>query len=105
LPWLSGLNQLSSDAPAAQAVDITGVQVAEILPALGAVIHIRLQAKVALALPLHPVIVVVPRFFEIMAILQMRQDLRLAHFPVSIPSGFQTAMTTGRTVPPHDLFL
>jgi hypothetical protein len=95
----------SSDAPAAQAVNVPGVQVAEILSAFGAVIHIRLQAKVALALPLHPVIFGVPRGFEVMAILQVGEDFRLAHFPVSIPSRFQAAMTARRTVPPHDSFL
>jgi hypothetical protein len=97
--------ELVSDAPTAQAVNVPGVQVAEILPALGAVIHVRLQAKVALTLPLHPVIVGVPRFFAVMAILQMSQDLRLAHFPVSIPSRPQTALNAGRAVPPHDPFL
>ena len=77
---------VTSDASAAQAVDIPGVQVTEILPALGAVVHIRLQAKVALALPLHPVIVGGPRLVAVMASLQMRQDFRLAQFQVSIPS-------------------
>ena len=63
------------------------------------------RQEVALALPLHPVIVGRPRYFAVMAILQVRQDLRLAHFPVSIPSRPQAAMTAGRTVPPHDSFL
>jgi hypothetical protein len=85
-PGVRVLPPVVSDAPAAQAVDISGVQVAEILTALGAVVHIRLQAKVALAFPLHPVIVGVLSAIAIVASLQMRQDLRLAQFPVSIPS-------------------
>jgi hypothetical protein len=86
---------LVSNAAAAQAVDIPGVQVTKILAALGTVVHIRLQAKVALALALHPVIVGLPRLVAIMTVLQVRQDLGLAPFQVAVPSRPQTAMTAG----------
>jgi len=45
------IRHLPSDAPAAQAVDIPSVEVAEILAALGAVVQIGFQAGITLTLP------------------------------------------------------
>ncbi len=45
------LEIISSDTPAAQAVDVPGVKTTEILAALGAVVHVGFQAGIALALP------------------------------------------------------
>ena len=42
---------ISSDTPAAQAVNVPGMETTEILAALGAVIHVGFQAGIALALP------------------------------------------------------
>jgi hypothetical protein len=42
---------MSSDTPAAQAIDVSGVEMAEIPAALGAVVHVGFQAEIALALP------------------------------------------------------
>jgi hypothetical protein len=96
---------LSSDAPAAQAVDVPGVEVAEILAALGTVVHIWLQAIVALALTIHLVVIRMQRYLDFMAIFQVSEDIGLTHFPVSIPSRSQAAMAAGRAVSPHNSFL
>jgi hypothetical protein len=45
------IGYLPSDAPAAQAVDIPSVEMAEILAALGTVVQIGFQARITLTLP------------------------------------------------------
>jgi hypothetical protein len=42
---------------------------------------------------------------DIMGILQMKENLLLARFPVFIPVGSLPAMCTGRAVSPHNYFL
>jgi hypothetical protein len=95
-------DQALSNAPAAQAVDVPGVQAAEVLAAFGTVVHIGFQEGVALALPLYPVMVGVPSIFEVKDSLHVGEDFRLAHFPVSIPSRPQAAVTAGCAVAPHN---
>ena len=99
------IRYLPSDAPAAEAVDIPGVEVAEILAALGTVVQIGFQAIITLTQPVYLIIVGMQGLDDIMGIVQMAENLLFAHFPGSIPAGSLPAMCTGRAVSPHNSFL
>jgi hypothetical protein len=96
---------LPSDAPAAQPVDIPGVEVAEILAALGAVVQIGFQARITLTLLVYLIVVRMQGLTDLVDIIQVSEDLLLAHFPVFIPVGFLPTMFASCAVPPHACLL
>jgi hypothetical protein len=94
----------SSDATTAQAVDVSGMQTAEILAALCAVIQIGFKAGIALALAVYEVVAGMQGLGDIVGIPHMGADLLPAQVPVFIPTGSLTAMFTDRAVSPHAHF-
>ena len=61
----------TSDAPAAEAVDVPGVEVTKIPVALGATVYKCLQAIVALPLPAYLIIRGLPGRGQVMLLLQV----------------------------------
>jgi hypothetical protein len=61
------------------------MEVAEIPRALGAGIYAWLQTRIALALGLEPIIYLFHRLTDLMMPFQVSENLRGAHFTVSVP--------------------